>query len=412
MVILWILLFIMIILSWNDLVKMLAFSQILGAQSLDSQSLDSQEIKKSYLLSILCYRTDKPGPSNYPCQYLEWSSGVPIKIGDLNYIFYGKIAGQDDQLIQGDGKQNLANLYGLSDSNETTFSAIILSNHDDHLIVARSNGVFMYRQISSGKFEKITLYLRDKTSEPYALALSEFIDQKQVKFEPIAFEPIAFEPIAKTHISRCVNPRWIKPIILSNYQDSNSMTLTTIVDLTPDQIEPDQTDKRNQFLPINLESNEFGIDQEKLNFKVNGFENMFDLYKDQILARSDRTVKYFILKNDGQISIPDFKKNILIDEKTKTLMRWIEILKTQPNTKLFRVGLPSQDYGAEITYGNQHQITDSVEVEFHEDSDPLKTLEVSMVSGQKYQLNNPKFNRHYQLSYLWEPKSEILSKFL
>lgn len=435
-----------------------------------------ERLLKRYLLSILCYRTVKPGPSNYPCQYLEWASGVKVSgltLGNLseNFVFYGRPAGEDDQLfpVLGDSgdvdrSHNYAIELGLSDKEAITFSALAIDFNKDgqiDLIVARSNGVWMYKNLngrngsgdgknesgggSEGQFEKIQVYEQQKKCEPYALALAEFGSESGAVAHPV-----------KVHLSRCVNPRWIKPVVMTDYQPhhkvkdivdqetaeilekdvlvggggKDSLMSTAVVDLTPGCAEPFYGETSAMFIGnSSSDTNEFGVDPTKLDFNIQEYENFFDLYKDQILARTDRVVKYFLLREDGQTFIPDFKDHVVshIDAdpaREKKIyggendLFWVELIKnyySKTERSRLRVGLPNESEmnGAEVFYGSQnHRLSDPLEtVEFESEENSNgenvggvrdgKVLAVVTRFGQKYQLVNPKMDCQYQLCSRW-----------
>jgi hypothetical protein len=133
----------------------------------------SPKPSKYYFLSVL-YR-DKPidiGFNHKSKAKKRWPflGSAILNVGNDEMVFIGGGENQKDALLvyNNDTKQfdNIIDKINLSDTS-ATYSAMSMdldNNNLDDLIVGRTNGVFLYKQIEPLKFEKIKLYDAKKES--------------------------------------------------------------------------------------------------------------------------------------------------------------------------------------------------------------------------------------------------------
>jgi hypothetical protein len=141
--------------------------------------------KKQYFLSVLF--GDKPIITNYKHnkenkkgeKLWPFSGSAVLNVNDTNYIFIGNGYNNSDALLVYNEKTNnfddvIENT--ILNSKESTYSAVSFDmdkNGLEDLIVGRSDGVTLYKQISPLKFKAIKIM--DKLDkEPLALSVSDF----------------------------------------------------------------------------------------------------------------------------------------------------------------------------------------------------------------------------------------------
>jgi len=138
--------------------------------------------KKAYFLSIL-YDKNKSietGFHHRRTNHWPFVGSAVIRINNIDHIFLGGGKGQEDALLFYNNEKgqfrNIIENTGLSDKNNATFSAVALDMDGDgrqDLIIGRSNGVFLYKQLDNMIFRKTSI-VNKQDQVPLALSIADY----------------------------------------------------------------------------------------------------------------------------------------------------------------------------------------------------------------------------------------------